>query len=909
MGKLKALMRIFLILGGSLLAVAGLLMLLFGLVLLRPSWFVHEKSLRWSAEHFLKPMGIVLEFSRFEATFTRDGLLKHRFTLTSRDLRLTSESLDLTLPQFSLAAAVDLHPSRLTLTHLGPASLTGGLLSFRMGPPEADTEETPFDKKWYRLLNSLEIDPLQLQFDRVSFTPYQQEPITAAVDIRLSRSMEADRLWQLTLLAQALKIPTSSLYADVPLTQASLNFRIDPELGFLMQTLGPLKIQAEEIRFTQKAPEAVAVQPLQPPQPTANEEQSFPWIEQLKNLRLAPSAISIKKFAWIRPDESPMSGTLELKIDQTQSQQMKLDLIVDKVKGIPLRKARLSLDAKLPSSEGWLPLQAELQGSADLDRLGQASLEGSLDLASLQSGHYDLRSRYRYGPSRFEAASRGELKDGKFNLTLAGSATQLHERLQKIAIERCAITGAIDEKAAPFLASNLNCRVAFTRPLEAAEANYQDLLPRTATIELKGPFTIPAWNEDPRFTAPLAVVLEPLVSEAYRLTSRTDINLGGRLLGGAAGITGTVDLDTSLVLPSFQNLVKRFSQTAYSIPAPFATLDGLVRCDLKGRIRIKGILVNMPFSCKSELDSTTQTVWIDVTGLIETRSQEKPLIQADILLEKVTFELPKIAVDEPIPQIMPDKRITELKYVDRDTEAQPLPIELDLQIKTRSGRPLKLATLLTPVPIPITIDLAIRGDKPLISGSVAVEEYDVAFFKKKAFINRLALRFEEALESPQLEGLVVFKDPDFRIDLKLSGSVDQPFYTLESRPPRTQSEILSIILFGGGADSLDVDNQRSVEDTRAAMVDGAIGLMSMYYLAATPIETVGYNPHTGIFRARVRLGQTLSLMVGSDLGGANQSIGLRKRLTENWSFETTAETDEETKANHGLAMFRWGRRY
>ncbi len=116
-------------------------------------------------------------------------------------------------------------------------------------------------------------------------------------------------------------------------------------------------------------------------------------------------------------------------------------------------------------------------------------------------------------------------------------------------------------------------------------------------------------------------------------------------------------------------------------------------------------------------------------------------------------------------------------------------------------------------------------------------------------------------------------------------------------------------MFGGEPAALDTEGQRSVEETRAAMVDGALGLLSMYYLASTPIDSVGYNPYTGVFRARVKLAKGLTLAVGSDLGGAHQTVGIRKRLSENWSFETTAETDEVTNESKGVALFKWGRRY
>jgi hypothetical protein len=296
---------------------------------------------------------------------------------------------------------------------------------------------------------------------------------------------------------------------------------------------------------------------------------------------------------------------------------------------------------------------------------------------------------------------------------------------------------------------------------------------------------------------------------------------------------------------------------------------------------------------------------------VEKTTDQKPVIRLAIGLNKLTFELPKLALNGTVPQIFPDKRIMtaeERAKADGKTD-DALPVTLDIRISTPPDRPLTLITSLQPTPVPISIDVSLKGDRVDPIGSIGINQYRVSFLKKKAYVDHIRLILAPDEEQPLLDGLVVFQDPDVKINLKLSGSVDSPFYELESVPPRSPTELLSIVLYGGDPDALDDENLRSVDETRAAMVDGAIGLLSMYYLASTPIDSVGYNPYTGLFRARVRVAQGLSLTVGSDLGGARQSLTLRKRLTENWSFETGAETDEETHQSKGVAMFKWGRRY
>src|SRR5690606_24977194 len=149
----------------------------------------------------------------------------------------------------------------------------------------------------------------------------------------------------------------------------------------------------------------------------------------------------------------------------------------------------------------------------------------------------------------------------------------------------------------------------------------------------------------------------------------------------------------------------------------------------------------------------------------------------------------------------------------------------------------------------------------------------------------IALQFPGSKQPPEIKGEMTFRSVDYLIKLAIAGTVKKPRFQIFSVPPRTENELISNVICGGTFEELDEGQMRSVEETRAALADGAISIMSMYYLAATPIESVGFNPHTGVFRAKIKLGRDLSLTVGSDMH-QTQTVGLRKRLSPNWSVET-----------------------
>lgn len=914
MNFFKRLLKFLGIILTAVLAFGGFLSSILCLILLQPGWFINEASLRWASDRVLAPMGIKLKFDNLTPEFAKEDFFKRSLSIKSRAFLLEMDNLRLEVPYLSLQASFDLHPSRFRITRLGPAEILQAKVDFRAGPPEPTADPFELSPFLVEQLNELAAEPLHISFDSISFTPFQERPISSKLDAYLTKDSQTKN-WILSAHLEALKVDLDRLAIDLPLGKVGLAFVFD-QSGILIRRLGPLMIDGRSLTINLPTEENSSTQAgtgaqvaSQNQNGGAVDEGGGRWIEQLKQIALEPSEISWKKVVLKQAKDPPIEGAIKLGLSKPDPATLNFALAVAEVKGAPVRSATLDVAMQIPAGLGFMPLDARIRGRADLAKLGRARLGGELHIASHNEARYDLEANYSYGPSTFTAKSQGRLAGERFLVDLKGQVSHPHSQLEKISLPSCQFAGSVSEQKRPFLDSSLSCVVSLMRVPTEAEQAYQDLLPRSITMNIEGPVTIPVWNDAPQFSAPIRITLEELKSEVFALNGKTDIDLSGILLGPKQSFVGIATIDTRLALARFQSLVKRFEGTDFSIPAPFNTLDGRVQCALQGQIVLENQMVNLPLSCLSELDSSTQTLWTRATGVIQTRGQKKPLVQLDINLEKVTFQLPKLSLEDPIPQILPDKRIAQLTAAALRTEPEPLPVELLVKITTPRGRPLQLSSHLLRRPIPINFDVLLKGDAPTKSGSIAIEDYEVDFLKKKAHVDRLRLVLDPAIETPSLDGLLVFRDPEFRIDLKLSGTLAQPFYSLESQPPRSSSELLSIVLFGSSPDSLDEDSQRSVEETRAAMVDGAVGLLSMYYLAATPIDSVGYNPHTGVFRARVRLGKTLSLSVGSDIEGLNQSVGMRKRLTENWSFETTAETDEENHENKGTAMFRWGRRY
>jgi hypothetical protein len=195
-----------------------------------------------------------------------------------------------------------------------------------------------------------------------------------------------------------------------------------------------------------------------------------------------------------------------------------------------------------------------------------------------------------------------------------------------------------------------------------------------------------------------------------------------------------------------------------------------------------------------------------------------------------------------------------------------------------------------------------------MQGHIDAGQFRVEFFRREATVESFHIGLADKPENQPIKGLVRFSNNDYLVFLDILGTAGKPLYVFRSEPPLAQNEIIAVVLFGRTPTELDVDQMQSVDDMRGALADGAVNLLSMYYLATTPVESIGYNPQTKIFSARVRIQDGLSFSVGSYADTQSQ-VGIKKRLGGGWSVETSGTHDEATNTNRGSAMLKWGKRY
>jgi len=91
-----------------------------------------------------------------------------------------------------------------------------------------------------------------------------------------------------------------------------------------------------------------------------------------------------------------------------------------------------------------------------------------------------------------------------------------------------------------------------------------------------------------------------------------------------------------------------------------------------------------------------------------------------------------------------------------------------------------------------------------------------------------------------------------------------------------------------------------------AVSNSAFGLASLYLLASTPVEYVGYDPVSRTYTVKLRIPGGATLQVGSD--GQNRGVQLRKRIASNLAIQTEL-TNTQTQGNVVTTLLEWyGRR-
>jgi hypothetical protein len=366
------------------------------------------------------------------------------------------------------------------------------------------------------------------------------------------------------------------------------------------------------------------------------------------------------------------------------------------------------------------------------------------------------------------------------------------------------------------------------------------------------------------------------------------------------------DFNLGFKMIEFQKIVKELEGSPWEIPAPFHALRGDL--ELKLQESDKSSLFEIPFQIKTHLASRDQKLNLKGNGKVsfqEKDSSWKPRLELLVILSNLQLVLPDFDL-HGLPKLLPDPRFQE-KLKKKKIE-DPDPFDFSIQVKSPKSSPIQILCNLSEVPVPIHLNLRAKTVGPLV-GHVRVEKFPIQLFHRKAKLEYFNLNFKEVAKESTLDGSVRVDYADYKIGIKVQSTFEKPIVRIESDPPLSENDAIATLLYGEPLSSLDSEQRSSVGSTRSAVVqDQAMTFASLFVFASTPIQSVSYDRTSGVVSAKVKIGKTTSLNLGSDTSEI-RTLGVRKRLGQHWVIQTDLN-DPLDQHSRGLStFFEWNYRH
>ena len=347
----------------------------------------------------------------------------------------------------------------------------------------------------------------------------------------------------------------------------------------------------------------------------------------------------------------------------------------------------------------------------------------------------------------------------------------------------------------------------------------------------------------------------------------------------------------SIEVTDFGKMSQILEERGWGLPVPLSQLKGQV--SLSSNFRHEEYKRwRVPLDLKTSLTSETQKLVISVS--VSSKLNDKEMkITSDILIKELSLHLPEFAV-ERFPQLNRDQRIVE-------NRGGPDLFKYDFGIKTETAGAIKIYSKRLKEPLSLSCQLKVSSSNPLL-GWVAIEKTDVEFLKRKAAVDSIKLKLLAPVEDSSIQGLIKMHQAGYDIKILLSGTLKEPIVRFESSPILSESEIASLIIYGHRTSELD--GAESVASVKTRVITRSMGLFSSYIFAATPIDSVIYNPDDRSLTGYLSMGRNRISVREQD--SSVKSVGIERRLFGNFFLNSRREISEESSTT---TTIEWEKRY
>lgn len=556
----------------------------------------------------------------------------------------------------------------------------------------------------------------------------------------------------------------------------------------------------------------------------------------------------------------------------------------------------------------------DASGTLDGDVDDHARFVVSAAQAARRRTGLKARVSFESGGRRATARLDGQATPDRYSGRLAATVADPAGPLREITAAPCDIDAPVSSEGA---VERVSVRCRLSAPLPSFGGIHPKRVDGTADLTLR---VKPRPLQPDRFEASLRAAAAP-PKDWYEARATVEADVTGRLGDISRTLETRHDVEASIKVASFQDVVKFLRGTRYAVPAPFHVLTGPVTATLSSRGDPRAADQEAVYHAAADLTSGRQTVRAHLDGRLTMQQaftpQRRLEDRTEVTLDDVALELPYLKLGK-IPPMNTDPRIrtgeeppapppaaiTPAANVAAPLHRSTAAVEYVLLLKT--AKPITLYTNLNPTPVPISLDLTARPAG--LAGTINVEPFDARLFKRDGQVDHVTLSVRPGSTTMPINGLIKFRESSIDVSLILLGTTDKPKVYFESEPPLDQQQIIALLLFGKPPNDLDPDQTTTVSNSQSAMAQGAFGLASLYLFASTPVQYVGYDPGTQTYAMRFSLPGGASVEVGT-ASDQTKHVTLSKRLASHWIIETELQRDPDQQRNAVSTFLEWFQRY
>lgn len=337
------------------------------------------------------------------------------------------------------------------------------------------------------------------------------------------------------------------------------------------------------------------------------------------------------------------------------------------------------------------------------------------------------------------------------------------------------------------------------------------------------------------------------------------------------------------------------------LPAPFNVMNGDIDLKVTTANHPDPELIHISALTNINLASTHQNFVMNLSALVpmNLRTLKPTQVNLDVDFKKVRIELPRLSKKAPPPQILPDSRFK--KQILPPVAKKVTPV--DMEVSALNEKSMNIQTNLLDEPLRLNFDLKLQNGK-VQDGFLKILPLKTTVFRRPIRLQFLNLKFSEANET-QVNSVIMFPLPEYKITLKLEGPVSKPKYAFQSVPPLPEDDIYAVLLFGRPLTDLSTDDKSAAAKTNSILAQGILSLSVLYFLAGSPVEYVGYDTDSKSAIAQFGLGDKSSLRVGGGNEGVN-STTLRRSLGKGWYLDTSVQQSQEEANSNPSAAHDYG---